>query len=108
MKQTAIGARGSWFATVGTELLPCTHQHWIKGNPPVHQDPNYNPDNPKWIELFEALQLTKKTVVTTDEVLPDNAGFIRTGYVAVFGIDAVRIEDGALTFSILSRECELE
>jgi hypothetical protein len=30
-KIKAKGTRGSWYADVGSERLPCIHTHWLKG-----------------------------------------------------------------------------
>ena len=107
----AIGERGSWFATVNGERLPCVHKHWIKFT--HHCDPGYVEGERQWDELFAAIMEGKKIIVTKDDVesRPDRksgAGFTRTGYVAVFAVDNVTADESGLRFDLKNRLCDLQ
>lgn len=105
-KQKAVGSRGSWFATVDGEKLPCVHQHWISGA--THRtEKGIDLANPQLSELVEAIRVGKKVVVTKDEVQGDGDGFTRLGYVAVFKIDNLVARDGLLQFDLIERVCNL-
>ena len=101
MKIKASGARGSWFAKVDGESLPCVHQHWISGS--KHCDPEVASDG-KWPEFIEAIQTGKKVIVTKDDITT----WQRTGYVAVFRVDNVVVDDAGLRFDLVERVCDLK
>ncbi len=91
-KRKAIGQRGSWFAEVDEELLPCVHQHWWKDG--RYHDPNFAARTSQWDRLIEAINEKKRVILTTDIAL-EEGGFQRTGYIAVFEISDVKVgEEG--------------
>lgn len=103
MVEKAKGHRGSWFATVKGEKLPCIHRHWLTGL--EYADPGYE-DTPKFAELVTALKDKGKAVLTNDEYLGDHAenhAFRRTGYIAVFAISDVTVGDGHLKLRLTER-----
>jgi hypothetical protein len=107
----AIGRRGSWFAKVNGERLPCVHQHWFTGV--EYDDPFYQEGLEPWPEFVEAIKAGGKVVVTRDEVTVKADGkppaFKRSGYVAVYRVSDVRIEGSHLRFRRYGlRELELE
>jgi len=107
----AIGERGSWFARVGGERLPCVHKHWVRGS--THVDPNYDADDPKFVELVEEISRLKRVILTKDNVVENPAkksgiGFERTGYIAVFDVGDVSVGPKGLQFDLLNRVCELK
>jgi hypothetical protein len=106
MKKKAIGERGSWFASVNGERLPCVHQYWIKGR--QHVARNIDSSDPKTAELISAIEIARKVIVTTDVVQGEGAGFERAGYVAVFRVSDVRVSDGELHFELVERLTDLK
>ena len=102
----AVGHRGSWFAKVDGELLPCAHKHWFQGG--EYNDPGVEEGTQVWDEFIAALKATGKTILTTDNVSHDEKQFKRTGYIAVFATDHVRVEDGCLRFRFMDRLCNLK
>jgi hypothetical protein len=111
VKHKAIGERGSWFANVNGERLPCVHKHWVSGS--VHLDPGYDPDNPKFVELVGAIRNLGKVVLTKDAVEPSSVNkggfaFQRTGYIAVFEVGDVVTDENGLKFDLRNRVCELQ
>jgi hypothetical protein len=103
---TALGQRGSWFAVVNDERLPCIHRHWLKGF--VYDDPNCEPNGKKWIELIEGLKMTSKAVLTLDRVLDGGKGFVREGYVAVYSIADVELNGSHLQFRLVDKLANLK
>jgi hypothetical protein len=101
VKKKALGERGSWFATVDGERLPCVHQHWITGT--RHCDPHVRTDG-KWPNFIEAIEAGKKVIVTKDDVTT----WTRTGYVAVFRVENVVVDETGLCFDLAERLDELK
>jgi hypothetical protein len=104
----AIGERGSWFAKVNGER-PCVHQHWLRGT--THLDPNYDPDDPKFVELVTEISRLKRVILTRDNVFESpkksGIGFERTGYIAVFDVSDVTADSDGLRFDLVNRVCEV-
>jgi len=110
----AIGQRGSWFATVDGEALPCVHKHWVKGL--YHHDPfrrhEGGASDEKILELATAVQQLGRVILTDDDAELDTAGnvvgFKRKNYIAVFEVEDVTYsrEDG-LRFRLARRVCDL-
>jgi hypothetical protein len=104
MPSKAVGQRGSWFAVVNGDRLPCVHKHWWRSG--RYHDPNAIPGQPRWDEFITALQTNKRAILTDDE--PWSGGpFIRKGYIAVWDIDDVKIEGSDLTFRFFRRVTDL-
>ncbi|MBB3264042.1 hypothetical protein FHW79_001657 [Azospirillum sp. OGB3] len=103
-KVKAIGQRGSWFADVDGERLPCVHQHWVAGN--RYHDPQAIPGEKKWDELIGAIR-RGRVILTKDKVSADQRSFKRRGYVAVFAVDDVKVYGNDLTFRLANRISEL-
>lgn len=106
----AVGERGSWFAKVDGERLPCVHQHWVTGT--RHSDPQYQEDDPQWIELRDAIAAGKKVILTKDEVRDvlgkkNRRAFDRIGYIAIFEVDKVKADEAGLHFDLSKRLHEL-
>ena len=105
-KIKATGERGSWFATINGERLPCVHQYWIKGI--HHRALRVSQHSARDMELVRAVRAGKRVIVTTDNVVDDGIGFERTGYVALFRVDNVDHKGGELTFDLVERICDLK
>jgi hypothetical protein len=109
MKLKATGSRGSWFAEVAGERLPCVHSRWLrKGG--LYHDPNAAPGTPKFDEHFEAIRRGGRVILTKSEIAdPDGGfGFARTEYVALFSVSEVAVFGTDLTFRLGARLAELE
>jgi len=91
-KRKAIGHRGSWFADVGGESLPCVHRYWWKNG--EYHDPNFHSLDGQWSKLIDALKSKGRAILTNDDTPDKGNSFTRTGYIAVYEIEDVRIEDG--------------
>jgi hypothetical protein len=108
----AKGSRGSWFATLpdGT-ALPCVHRHWRKGM--EYDDPFTVPGDPVWDEFIAAIDRERRVILTDDEVLAEATeqtppDFRRSGYIAVFAVEDVRVEGRHLRFRFAKRLQELK
>ncbi|MDT0574885.1 hypothetical protein RM533_01655 [Croceicoccus sp. F390] len=104
------GERGSWFATLEEDKLPCVHKHWVKKL--AYLDPGYEADPEKWDKFVAAISEKKRVVLTTDEVSEPSDGegkrsFKRTGYVAVWEVDNVAAGKDGFSFDFVSRICDL-
>jgi hypothetical protein len=107
----AIGRRGGWFAGLGGEDVPCVHQHWLRAL--EYDDPYADVTDPAWRAFVEAIAQQRRVILTRDEVLTTAgvakpAGFRRTGYVASYAVDQVRVEEGHLRFRLIKRLDDLE
>lgn len=101
----ANGQRGSWFATVKGEELPCVHEHWLKRS--NYDDPSARPGIKKFDDLYNAIKEKKRVVLTKDNYLGDHQ-FERTGYIAVFEVVGLEMDDNGLRFRMVRRLDELE
>ncbi len=106
----AIGERGSWFAIVGNERLPCCHAHWVKGT--HHNDPGYIAGVKQWDELLAAIAANKKVILTKDGPKPDpdkksGMAFDRIGYIAIFEVANVEADTIGLRFDLTNRLSDL-
>lgn len=103
----ATGQRGSWFAEVGGEQLPCVHQYWSRSG--KYDDPYVSENTPPWPEFLHAISTGKKVILTKDIDQGDGKlPFKREGYIAVFEVENVKIEDGHLRFAFSKRLADLE
>jgi hypothetical protein len=109
MRKKATGQRGSWFAVIDGERLPCVHKHWWKNG--RYRDPNARPGERKWDEFIAALQTGKRAILTNDEPWSGEGPFVRKSgkeaYIAVWDIDDVRVDGSELTFRFASRVADL-
>lgn len=106
----AVGERGSWFAKVGDERLPCCHAHWVKGT--HHNDPGYIQGVKQWDELLQAINENRKVILTKDETKPDpdkksGMAFDRTGYIAIFEVTNIEADTDGLRFDLTKRLSDL-
>jgi hypothetical protein len=110
-KRRAIGFRGSWFAEVDGEILPCVHQHWWAAGG-RYDDPGLQPGAPKSDELAIAILAKKRVILTTDVASVDDegnvVGFQRTGYVAVYSVAGIEFDKAGLRFKFVKRLFELK
>ena len=103
-KKKASGTRGSWFATVDGELLPCVNAYFLRPGA-LYNDPDLQ-DTPKGVELVKAIQEKRRVILTRDEPIFDEFDritFKRTGYVAVFSVGEIEFDSAGLRFKFLER-----
>ncbi|WP_353227045.1 hypothetical protein [Novosphingobium sp.] len=110
-KKKAFGERGSWFATVDGERLPCVHFHWIKGL--HHCDPGYIDGVAPWPKFVDAIRQMRKVIVTKDKPIREQDGksglqFERIGYIAVFSVDNIQTDEEGLKFELKDRLYDLQ
>lgn len=114
MKKKATGQRGSWFAQVDGELLPCVHKHWQKGL--AHHDPFERHEGQakeaKIQELVDAVRHQSRVIMTEDKPTYDAqrrvVAFQRTSYVAVYRVeDVTYTPDDGLRFRLAERLIDL-
>lgn len=68
-KPKAIGSRGSWFAEVLGELLPCVSDRHLSRRHYV--DAGSDPSKSKWDRYIEAIKRSKRVVLTHSKSRPD-------------------------------------
>ena len=109
----ATGTRGSWFARVDGESHPCVHKHWVQRDRSgmTYVDPGYDPERAIWGPFIEALETQKRAVLTEDQVSGTddrNLSFSRTGYIALYAIDHVQVDENVLRFDFVERLRDLK
>ena len=110
-KKKAIGFRGSWFADVDGESLPCVHKHWWASGG-RYDDPGLQPGMPKGDELAAAIAAKKRVILTNDMASFDDdgkvIGFDRTGYIAIYSVDGIEYDEAGLRFKFVKRLDDLK
>jgi hypothetical protein len=96
----AMGRRGSWFAKIEGKQIPCVHAHWKTDH--NYNDPGYRQTGAKWPDFIGALETLKLAALTSD-IRPHGNTFRRTGYIALYKIDNVRIEGENLRFEFIEK-----
>ncbi len=121
------GSIGKWTAKVRyigtdappTETLPCLHKRYWKAGSQYYEDPDASVTNPesyiyreasKFAELFDLLKLKQRIVLTNDIVTEDRnraeGRFEREGYVGVYDVDNVTLDERGLRFRPVKRIAE--
>ena len=94
------GERGSWYADVEGERLPCVHDKNMKPGgwyrAPADADPSH-------LALLEAIRSCGRVVVRKSERISDDAAWESKGYIGVFDVADAIIEDGEFQFRFLRR-----
>ena len=111
MIKKATGSRGSWFATVDGELLPCVHEYWwVKRDKTRRYDDRLLTSSRQSGELVAAIKEKRRVILTKDKPYsPENpAPFTRTGYIALWTVEDIEFDENGLRFRFVDRECELE
>ncbi|PEQ13249.1 hypothetical protein B2G71_07355 [Novosphingobium sp. PC22D] len=75
-------------------------------------DPGYIEGSEKWSEFVSAIERCKRVILTNDKPIAapsEKAGvtFERLGYIAVFAVDDVIVDDSGLKFRLSERICDL-
>jgi hypothetical protein len=116
MTRKAVGSRGSWFAKVGDETMPCIHKHWLRAM--LYHEPFCEISEQRWLDYVNGLR-GGKAILTTDKVVSEEVvvlddgtevkrpTFQRSGYVAVYRITEVSLVGRDLKFELVERLEEL-
>ncbi len=73
----------------------------------VYIDPFCYPEDAKWIPFLSALREQKRAILTKDKPPNEDMVFERQGYVALFRIDHITVENGTLRFQFIERLAEI-
>jgi hypothetical protein len=65
-KKRAVGARGSWYAEVDGESLPCVHSYWFET--PHYNNPEARPDIPRSAELVQIVRKKRRVIMQRDDI----------------------------------------
>jgi hypothetical protein len=109
MSTKVTGKRGSWFAKVRGEDLPCVHEDWCYPNPQkgkgfYYLDKGFVLGEKKWDEFIEALKIKKRAILRKNKKRShDTEPFELEKYVAVFKIDNVLGDENGLRFDFNER-----
>jgi hypothetical protein len=107
----AKGQQGSWFADVAGESIPCVHDYhctWKEGA--YYNQPSKTPSVPRYAKYAEAIREAGYVIVAKDAVTKDENGdlsYKRIGYVGVFTVENVELDEKGLRFRIISRVANL-
>ena len=104
MARRAVGSRGSWFAKVGGERLPCDHKYWWPSGD-QYNDTGLKP-NAQADELVAAIRSLKKVILTSDTPVRATDGtlaFERTGYIAIYAVEDIEYDGSGLRLRFVSR-----
>lgn len=98
------GKRGSWFAGVDGETLPCVHEEWYEWNAgkPYYLDKGVKLGDRQWDEFINGIKNSKRVILTKDK-WTENGSFERLGYIAVWDIDNITVENNELRFDFAKR-----
>jgi hypothetical protein len=109
MAKKAVGERGSWFARVDGERLPCVHEQWWKKEVgQLYHDQLVRPGERQCEEFVAAIRAQRRVVLTRSKHRhgADQAAE-RDGYIAVFEVDDIEFDDDGLRFRFTKRIDEL-
>lgn len=101
----AIGERGTWYATVAGERLPCVHDAQMQ------PDKTYRATkvtDARHDDLLEAIVRSGKLVVRKSTRPNENASWTSNGYVGLFEVADAQIVDDVLTFRFVKRLADLQ
>ena len=106
----AKGSRGSWFAVVDGETLPCVHEYWwVRGDKTRrYNDVGLRP-SPHTDAFVDEIRNKGRVILTNDQpTSPDSpAPFTRTGYIAVWTVEDVQFDEAGLRFRFVDKLCLL-
>ncbi len=70
-------------------------------------DPKCDPEDAKWVPFLAALSEVKRVILTRDGPPNENMSRDRQGYIALFRIGDITVENGELRFQFIKRLAEL-
>ena len=97
------------------EVLACVHQHFWRSGPsgPCYDDPWASDlrKSPKFTKHVELIRSKGRVILTTDKIDESkNRGegfFERTGYIAVYNIDGLVLDDEGMRFRFADRIAQM-
>jgi len=100
------GHRGSWFADVDGESLPCVWVHWK--NSLRYNDRGHLPGIGRWPRFVNAIEDGGKVLLTGNTVTnapgyKSGVALARKGYLSIWEVDSVEADDASLRFEFLRR-----
>jgi hypothetical protein len=101
----ARGQRGSWFARIGDDDVPCAWLQWRTGN--HYLDPLVKADEGRWPKYIEALK-RDLNVALTDKREGKDGNWLRDGYIGLFEIANVNVSERGLEFYFIRRIANLK
>jgi hypothetical protein len=101
----ARGQRGSWFARIGDEDVPCAWLQWRTGN--HYCDPVVRPSEGKWPKYIESIRGGLK-VALADKREDDDGQWHRAGYIGLFEVSNVTVGETTLEFDFVRRIANLK
>ena len=87
VKLKGKGSRGSWFARVAGERLPCIYREWVVP-PRRYLDPEAQPGVGKWDEFITALRETKRAILASG-ARGENGGLLRDENLQIFPYERI-------------------
>ncbi len=113
LTKKAIGQRGSWFADVDGETLPCVHEHWYQ-RPPRYHDPEFisgNTLDDRYDKFVDSIRSYARVIMQKDKKSHKNTAgqtvLELDGYIAVFCVDSITYDRTGLRFRVTNRLCNL-
>ncbi|MBL9065398.1 MAG: hypothetical protein JNN10_03795 [Sphingopyxis sp.] len=100
----AKGIRGTWYAEVNGEKLPCIHDKNMKDG--EYRAPNADDDRHR--KLLNDIVRTGRVVMRKSVREDDSQPWTAIGYVAVWSVADAKIENGMLTFRFVDRLIDLK
>ena len=97
----ARGHRGSWFARIGDEDIPCIWRDWLTSG--HYRDPGAKADDGKWVKYIEALEHGQKAVLTTKQEKTKSGKWLRSSYLSVWKIANVALTERGLKFDLVEK-----
>jgi hypothetical protein len=99
----ATGSRGSWYAEVAGEKLPCVHSPNMRGS--MYRA--FWPDDQPHHDLLSAIRDAGKVIVRKSTRNDDDSGWMSNGYIGVFSVKNAQVEGDQLTFELVERLADL-
>jgi hypothetical protein len=102
----AKGNQGNWFATIDGESLPCLHQYFWTGKNKYKAQIRNESHFIRMKEFALALEDKGRAVLTIDDISKNEDGhicFARKGYIAVYEIKDVSIDESYLRLTFTNR-----
>lgn len=109
-KYKAKGQRGSWYATVEGDVLPCAHSLWVKGAK-LYCDPYIKRGIAEHDEFIAAIVTAGKVILTKSDLVPGPEippTINRDGYIGIFAVGPLTVDDGGLKFELTERLADLK
>ena len=100
----AKGVRGTWYAEVNGERLPCIHDKNMKNG--LYRAPKADDD--RHAQLLADIVDTGKVIMRKSERDDESQPWTSKGYIAVWSVSDAKIEDGELTFQFVDRLMDLK